>query len=198
LTEDIKTTAFETFAAERLDSFPAQEGRWCHYCSFYDLCPAKRHQLMLEKQESRAEEGEQTWQQRAFSLATQYLESYRKAKTAEAELESLRSDIIALSKDHDLSTLEGATGKVTVKIDRREKFVTKSEDAQAYADLSHFVREWQLDGYFVLDSNALMKELYQKRTLNTQQLETLKRFIVEKEESRVTVKLKQDTERDED
>jgi hypothetical protein len=57
-------------------------------------------------------------------------------------------------------------------------------------------REWQLDDYFVLDSNALMKELYQKKRLSTQQLETLKRFIVEKEESRVSAKLHQDLESD--
>jgi acetone carboxylase gamma subunit len=95
-----------------------------------------------------------------------------------------------------LSTLEGATGKINVKIDRKEKFVTKSEDGQAFADLSHLAREWQLDDYFVLDTHALMKELYQKKRLSTKQLETLKRYVLEKEESRVTVKLSQDVQED--
>jgi CRISPR/Cas system-associated exonuclease Cas4 (RecB family) len=196
LTEETRTSVVETINAVRLDSFPAQEGGWCHYCNYFDLCPAKRHKLMLSRLEEQEKESDQTWQQRAYELATQYIESYRKVQSAKAELEALRAEVIELSKDQDLSTLEGATGKVTVKTDRKEKFITKSEDSQAFADLSHSARQWQLDDYFVLDTHALMKELYQKKRLSTEQMETLKQYVVEKEESRITVKLSQEIQED--
>jgi CRISPR/Cas system-associated exonuclease Cas4 (RecB family) len=198
LTEEIRATILETIDAERLDNFPAQEGRWCHYCGYFDLCPAKRHKLMLTKKDEEAPVADkQEVPKQAYDLATRYLKTHQQAREVKAELAALKEELIRLAKEHELTTLEGETGKVTVRIDRKEKFVGKSENPGAYAELSHLARTWRLDDYFDLNTNMLMKEIYQKKRLEPEQLEQLKRYVVEKEESRVTVKLHQDIDDDE-
>ena len=57
-------------------------------------------------------------------------------------------------------------GEVTVKRQTREKFITKSDDAKRFAELSFLVRQFELDDYFSLDGTALMKEIYSKRRLD--------------------------------
>jgi len=186
LAEEIHAAVIETIQAERLDDFPPKEGHLCPYCDYFDFCPAKRHSLMLEQQE---DSEELSPQQQAYDLATRFLETYRRSREAKGELEALRTELIKLSKDQELTTLQGKSGQVTVRTARREKFVTKSEDAGLFADLSHLAREWKLDEYFDLNTRALMKELYQKKRLLPDQLEKLKVYVHEKEESRVTPKL---------
>jgi len=194
LTEEVRALIYATIDAERLDSFPAQEGRWCHYCGYFDLCPAKRHKLMLSREEREDNANDVPLQQQAYDLATRYLKTHQQVSEAKAELQALRTELIQLAKEHELTTLEGETGKVVVRIDRKEKFVGKSENPTAYAELSHLARSWQLDDYFDLNTNTLMKEIYQKKRLEPEQLQQLQRFVIEKEESRVTVKLHQETE----
>ncbi len=77
---------------------------------------------------------------------------------------------------------------------RREEFVTKTENLQAYAELSHLARQFGLDAYFSLDGKALMKEIYQKRRLNEEQLAKLKQFVQEKERAVVSTRLKKGIE----
>ena len=191
LTEEIRSAVMETIQAERLDDFPPKESRLCTYCNYFDFCPAKRHRLMLEQQE---DSEKLSPQQQAYDLATRFLETYRRSREAKAELEALRTELIRLSKDQGLTTLQGKSGQVTVRSARREKFVTKTKDAGLFADLSHLAREWKLDDYFDLNTRALMKEVYQKKRLPPDQLEKLRAYVHETEESRVTPKF--DREKD--
>ena len=46
--------------------------------------------------------------------------------------------------------------------------------AEAFAELNHMVRELGLDDYLSVDGTALMKEIYAKRRLSEDQLESLR------------------------
>jgi hypothetical protein len=115
-----------------------------------------------------------------------------------AELEALKSDLIEASRQLDISRFESALGKITVRLARKEKFVTKTDDAASFAELTALSRELKLDDYFTLDGNGLMREVFAKRRLPDEQLELLGKFVVEKEESRVTARLNLETENDDD
>ena len=69
-----------------------------------------------------------------------------------------------------------------------EKFVTKSGDAAAFAELNHLVRELGLDDYLSVDGTALMKEIYARRRLSEEQLELLSRFVRTVDSARITGK----------
>jgi len=197
LVEDIRVAVIESIQAERLDDFPPKEGPLCTYCDYSILCPAKRHQAMLKRVEDEGEDDDRILGQKAYEIATRYLEIYQRSREAKAELEALRAEIVQFAKDQKLTTFEGESGRVTVKVGRQEKFVTKSVDDSAFAELSHLAREWKLDEYFDLNPRALMKEVYKKERLSPTQLEKLKPYVLEKEESRVTVKLNRERDLDE-
>ncbi len=56
----------------------------------------------------------------------------------------------------------------------------------------------QLDDYFVLDATSLMKDVYVKKVLPEAELKKLSEFVISKEEARVTVSRKHQSDNDED
>ncbi|HWR83784.1 MAG TPA: PD-(D/E)XK nuclease family protein [Candidatus Deferrimicrobium sp.] len=190
LQENLRGAVLETIEAQRLDSFPTIEGRHCSYCDFFTLCPAKRHKLMIDAQRAGSAEATGSPAERAYALATRFLEIDQNSKLADAERTALRTEIIALAKEMNVTRLEGAGGRVQVTVSRKEEFVTKSDDARAFAELSKLAREFGLNEYFVLDGRGLMKEIIQKQRLNKEQLERLRKFAATKEHAVVTAKAK--------
>ncbi len=188
LTEDIRQTIFAVLDAHRLDAFEPKEGNHCHYCDYVDLCPAKRHGRILE--------GEVADDTKAAAdlevLADRYVLKNEEIKAAKAELARLREDIIDAARSHNLSKLVGNTGEVKVSLTHSEKFVTKTDNAGSFAELSHLARQFELDDYFTLDGRALMKDIYRKKHLAQEQLEQLAPFVIEKEDCRITSKTIQD------
>jgi len=188
LGEDLRTQIYEIYQAEKLDDFPPRETGLCNYCEYIELCPAKRHRLLLESQDV-DEISDLPPEKRAWDLSSQYIEVSQKYGESKALRESLKVDIVELARESGFTSMEGQGGKVNISLARKEKLVTKSEDKKAFADLSFLARELGLDDYFVLDGRALMKEIIQKQRLNEEGLEKLRKFVARKEESRVTVKL---------
>jgi len=188
LGEDLRTQIYEIYQAEKLDDFPPRETGLCNYCEYIELCPAKRHRLLLESQDV-DEISDLPPEKRAWDLSSQYIEVSQKYGESKALRESLKVDIVELARESGFTSMEGQGGKVNISLARKEKLVTKSEDKIAFADLSFLARELGLDDYFVLDGRALMKEIIQKQRLNEEGLEKLRKFVARKEESRVTVKL---------
>ena len=188
LGEDLRTQIYEIYQAEKLDDFPPRETGLCNYCEYIELCPAKRHRLLLESQDV-DEISDLPPEKRAWDLSSQYIEVSQKYGELKAFRESLKVDIVELARESGFTSMEGQGGKVNISLARKEKLVTKSEDQKAFADLSFLARELGLDDYFVLDGRALMKEIIQKQRLNEEGLEQLRKYVARKEESRVTVKL---------
>jgi putative RecB family exonuclease len=190
LGEDLRTQILDIHRAEKLDDFHPQESGLCNYCEYIELCPAKRHRLLLEGQDV-DEISDLPPEKRAWDLSSQYIEVSQNYGEAKALRESLKADIVDLARESGFTSMEGNGGRVNISLVRKEKLVTKSEDRKAFADLSFLARELGLEDYFVLDGRALMKEIVQKQRLSAEGLEQLSKFVAEKEESRVTVKLEQ-------
>jgi putative RecB family exonuclease len=193
LTEEIRTEILEILDATRLDNFPAQESTRCNYCDYFELCPAKRHRLILEKEQG-ADTEELTTMQTASELASKYIELDARVKALSAERDALKEDIRQAAEDLGLEKLSGDDGDVVVKTSRGEKFITKTIDAARFAELSSLARSWQLDEHFELNARSLMKDLYATKRLAPEQLEQLKDFVVEDFSIRITIRKRKDKE----
>lgn len=187
LTEQLRQGVIETINAERLDDFPTRKGPLCRFCDFAHLCPAMRHKLQLEEDEESTEDS-LTPAQEAAQVATRYIEANDRYKLARSEVESLKEQVVQLADDMGVDALEGEGGSIKVRSSLSDKFVTKSEDETEFADLNAAARRLGFDEYFKLDTNAFMKEMYQKQRLTPEQVEALKPFVRERKEIRVTVK----------
>lgn len=185
LKEQIRVTIIETIKAEQLDNFPTRESGLCGYCEYYKLCPAKRHRLVLEEEEG-AEGSEKSTFKNAARRVDLFLTKHRRLGELKAEVEALKEDMVRFARDLGINKLTGSEGEVSVKISRSEKFITKTEEPQAFAELTGLVRKIGFEEYFKLDEKALMKEIYQKERLTPELLETFKKYVVVKEDKRVT------------
>jgi putative RecB family exonuclease len=188
LTEQLRLDTVDTIEATRRDDFPAREGTHCTWCDYQKICPAKIHRRMLEGETdldgTAGISGEQL-----KALADAYLAKYVESRRLAAQLESLKQELIEIVRAQDISRFDGDHGSVTVSLGRKEELVSRSRDAQAFADLTNLCRQLGLDEYFQVDTRALMKEVYQKKRLPQDQLKLLDEFVVEVERSRVTARL---------
>jgi len=196
LADELRTVALESHQAARLDNFPAQEGGHCRYCDFVEYCPAKRHRLMLESADEAARSLPEA--ERLRELADRVLTVYEQYKTAGAEYDALKEELRQIVRDGGPSKLEGKRGVVQVKLRRAEKFLTKTADRAAFAELNRKARELGLDDYFVIDGNALMKEVYAKKRLPEDKLDILRPFVVVSEVAAVFPRPNESTGDDDD
>jgi len=190
LAVDIRNQILTTIDAERLNNFPAKEGRHCDFCSYFEYCPAKRHAKVLQDEENDDHTDAERWQK----LAESFIVTNKKSKALKAELDTLKDEIKQVTRETGQTVLEGRTGRVMIRLAQEEGFVTKTKDAKAFAELQHVARSLGLDDFFKLDSGALMKEAYKKGFLSEEQKKKLQPFVHEKENSRVTSKIFKDGE----
>ncbi len=197
LAEQIRQDIVATLHAEKIDDFPTQESPFCSYCEFFALCPAKRHHLILEGEEGSGSADERTTMVAASDLANRYIALDDQLKSLKAEHDALKEDLIQAARDLGLGKFTSAAGDVNVKLGREEKFVGKSKDPAAFADLSHLAHQMELDDCFTLDTTAL-KDIYDKERLPPDQLQELAKFLSVQDTSRVTVKKKKKVDSDDD
>ena len=187
LLEQIRGTIREATQAEKLDVFPAKEGRVCDYCDFVKLCPAKRHRLILENEAGSVTEAEKKSSESAAELAAKYIELDARKKELDGELAALRESVVQMARELRLSKFSAPSGSVGVSLFTEEKFPSKTADPQSFLELSSLVRQWQLDEALTLDIRAL-EDTYKRQRLSPEQQELLRKYIVAKESSRVTVR----------
>lgn len=185
LVEDIRQAVLATNHAEKMDDFPTVESPLCAYCDYYRLCPAKRHAQMIEE----CPDDPAAAARQAYDKATEYILKHTQKKELEAELDALKEDLGRLAEELHVNKLTGDGGEVSLTTKREEKFVTKTDDPAAFADLSALARTLGLDDYFKLDSAILMKDAYLKNRLDPNVMESLSKFIRCKESTTVRVKL---------
>ncbi len=187
IAEEFRNAVLEIKNAIRLDDFPTKEAGHCRFCEYFNICPAKRHGQMLNGGKAFEDLDEKEKVQKMKKLASRYIEIKDQEKTAKNELDALREDLIQLAIDTGLNGFEGDGGKVKVSLKQAEKFVTKTEDAEAFAALAAMARELGLDEFMTVDSNALYKEGVAKERLSEEAMTKLKEYLRIREESRVTV-----------
>ena len=155
---EMRNQIVETIQSEKMDNFPARESPLCSYCNYQEICPAKKHRLKLASDEK----SDKSKEEKAFELATEYIKQNQELGILKTKQESLKKDLVQLSKENDWSSIKGEDGNIKISVENKEKFITKTQDAGAFAELTFLARELNLTDYFKLDSQALMKEIYQK------------------------------------
>jgi hypothetical protein len=88
-----------------------------------------------------------------------------------------------------MSKLSGDSGMVTVSIKMQEKFPTRSNDPEQYAELSQLVRELELDTCLKIDDHAL-RDLIVKQQLPEEMLVRLMEYVRIEEQVTVRANLK--------
>lgn len=194
LTHELRGTIAETLHATRLDDFPTKESGICEYCAFFRLCPAKRHRLLLKKEAGEAGGEEITSAEAASELAERYLDLDARYKALAAERDALKVDLAGAARQLDLNKLQAHSGTVSVSRKAIEKFITKSQDSDSFANLSFLVRQLGLDDYLVPDTSALLKDIVRKGRLSEDDEKKLAEFLIAREEIRVTARHKKSDE----
>ncbi len=184
----VKAEISQSDQAERLDDFPTKESGLCNYCNDQSLCPAKRHRLILDDESGKTKEDKRSSAEVASELAERYLNLDSELKQIKAQHSALRADLIKIAAELDLAQLSADSGSVSIKRKIAEKFITKTANPEAFADLSSLLRKLNLDDYFEPNLTAIAKEVYSKGVLSEEDETALKQFIVEKEDTRVTIR----------
>ncbi|MFH1685947.1 MAG: PD-(D/E)XK nuclease family protein [bacterium] len=192
--EELRNQVVAVKEAQRLGCFPTKESGLCPFCDWINACPAKRHTQQLEQEES----DQRTEAERLRDLADEYLVKNNELKALSAEVEALKTDLKEAAATHGFERIAGSKGDVTVKLSTVEKFITKTRDQAAFANLNFLVRELGLDDYLTVDTNALMKELYAKRRLPDDQMAKLREFVITEQTGRVSGKMRTEEEGEEE
>ena len=193
---ELRNQIVETIEAEKTDNFPTKESNLCDYCDYYELCPAKRHQLLLES--GNQDDGDDlSFEQQGLKLANKYLEIYEKYNKYKNELDVLKTEVKEYARENDLSKIVGDRGELSVRIAEDIKFISKSKDSNAFANLSALARKYNLEDYFELDVRALMKDKYKKQQFSPEQMEEFAKYVINQESSTVRVKFKKDNNKEE-
>ncbi len=173
LVEDVRVAILSTLRAAKFDDYPTNESSLCNWCEYFHLCPAKRHRAMLEDEKSDNRPAAEQMREKA----SEYIAKYRQEKQLRAELDALKNDLIQLSNEEGLTKFVGEGGSVSITVRDEEKFITKTDAADEFADLSEIVRKLGLDTYFKLDGVALMKDIFQNERVDRETLEVLKKYV---------------------
>jgi len=190
----LKDEVVATRLAEQMNDWPTRESNLCNFCDYFALCPAKRHRLMLEAES----ENDKTTAISAAELADRFIDVHDRCTQLKAEEEALKEDLKRAAADLQVGKLSGTQGEVIVKLGTDQKLPTKSSDQKAFADVSNLVRTWgpEYDGFFKLDGDAVIKELYQKDRLSAEQRAALEKYVAVRDRSRITVRRCSDDDED--
>ncbi|UCD18357.1 MAG: hypothetical protein JSV44_05450, partial [Candidatus Zixiibacteriota bacterium] len=80
----------------------------------------------------------------------------------------------------DLTVLSAPQGDVKLSLSETASFPTKTDDEEAYLNLSLLLREADLQECFKLDSQILYREFFLKERLPRELLEKLRPFLIRK------------------
>ncbi len=186
LTEQVRLTLAAIVAAERNDNFPPTESALCAYCSYEELCPARRHRFTMEVLEKEDSDGS-TPEEKAAEKAEAMIGVHLKIKELEAEKRLLKEDLIELARELDVSKIFAKSGRVDVRIGQEEKLITRTVDQKAHADLNALVGGWEgMDPFFELNGNEFMKKVYLAGRLTDEQRDQLEEYIKRGERAVVT------------
>ncbi len=190
LAEQFRAEVHDIARAERTDSWPTKEGGHCNWCDFFQLCPAKRHQKVME--ESDDEEAPQGFREAAV-LADKYLNRNVEYKRLKTELDALKEDLTTVARELKVSKFQGTTGHVSVTIKPMEKLPSKSNDPQKYVELVSLVRSWDENTRetCLKPDETILMNLYHRGRLAPLEKEALARLIKTSEQITVRAKLNQ-------
>jgi len=118
---------------EATEKFETKESGLCKYCSYEQVCPAWKHQEMLEKLPAKkyaVEEGVQL----ADKYAKLYAEKQELLEKIENQLEELKTEIFEYAKQHGFEVIQGTSHKLKIKTTEKLKFPGKGSEERSHLE----------------------------------------------------------------
>jgi putative RecB family exonuclease len=158
--EDLKESTIKLIQEiENAGSFPPRESALCDWCEYYNICPAKQHEVRLSElrpSEFRLETG--------VNLVDRYVALKEKAKQTEKqteeELEKLEQAILDYAEKNAVTVVVGTEKKVRIQEKETISLPTKSSDPTAYSTVVELLRQaGQWDKVSSFDGRAAVSAL---------------------------------------
>jgi putative RecB family exonuclease len=140
--------------AKRDNDFQPSPGAICAWCQYVEICPAKRHELMVTDELTADEEAK-----RGQEIAERYLELAQQEKIAKASKDALKEEITQLARNLKVTALSGIRGSIGITDKEEAEFPSRTKDPEADLAISSAVKETDFD-LFELYANLNLKELY--------------------------------------
>ncbi|MFH1016791.1 MAG: PD-(D/E)XK nuclease family protein [Pseudomonadota bacterium] len=176
---------------EATKTFETRESFLCNYCAYYDLCPAKKHEVQIAELEKT---GADVSCDDGVKLVDRYVAAQTREQEAKREKDELRTPIVDFAKAGNFERIVGTTHALKIAIENKLK-LPSSEDAQARELIRQRLHDLGLLGQFsAVDFRAL------ERALSSGDLQAkLTEFLKSEESVRITAsKRKEKEERGED
>lgn len=170
---------------EAAKDFPAKETTLCSWCGYQDICPKHKHAHKVERlpvNEYLEDDG--------VTLVNRFIELSNKRAEADRELKKVKEAVEEYVKKEGVETIIGSDNKLSVNIENKPSFPSKSSDNEKYEKLKEILIEhgvWDQ----VAAANAMS---LQSVVMGDEELKkALDELITWKESTRITKsKLKRD------
>ncbi|RJQ38184.1 MAG: PD-(D/E)XK nuclease family protein [Dehalococcoidia bacterium] len=127
--EDISRLAAETTALidkiEKATDFPPADSNLCGWCEYPDLCPAHKHECLVESLPPDKFKNET-----GVSLVDRYAELKDQAASIEDEMDAVRAAIIDYAQREGVTVVRGSSRKAAIRRQQKLKFPGKSEEGR--------------------------------------------------------------------
>ncbi len=163
--------------AKRDDDFQPSPGPICAWCQYVEICPAKRHELMVNDELTADEEAK-----RGQELAERYLVLAQEEKIAKSAKDAIKEQILNSARNLKVTRLSGIRGSIGITDKEEAEFPSRTKDRDAELAISSAVKEADFD-LFELYANLNLRELY--KAYDREQLpealrEKLSQFVTSK------------------
>jgi len=114
---------------ESAQDFPPQESRLCDWCEYPDLCPMRKHIVLVEElpvNEYLNEPG--------VVLVNRYAEIRAQEKEVAEEKEKVKEALVEYARSEGVEIIKGSDCKARVKFDEKLKFPGKSDEGREDLD----------------------------------------------------------------
>ncbi len=160
--------------AEEKGEFPTKESRLCDWCSYQELCPAKKHGAKVEKlpvKKFKKDEG--------VKLVNNYVKLSGKLKETEIELDELKENVFAYAEQFGLEKIIGK--KAALKISKTFGYSFAGLGKEEKEELMEILKkEKLLKKFLTFDTRALGNAVV-KEELGKRIIKEVKGFGEEKE-----------------
>ncbi len=175
-----ETTVQLIHRIESEKKFEPRKSRLCDWCEYKPDCPLWKHSVSvasLPQPAFKADDG--------VRLADEYESVKSQINLLEARLAELRERIIAFTRHHDISVLQGTQAQVSVHRSERLDFPRQDDpDRPELENLLHRAGKW---AEVAILSLPRLAKVFEDRSWPADLLQKLKRFALRREVSTVRI-----------
>ncbi len=158
--EVLYTVAMDTMRLiDEIDTatdFPPKESPLCDWCEYPDLCPNRKHMVMLEKLPPNKYLSEP-----GVVLVNRFAQLRQQASAIDTEMEQVREALVEYARRNNVTVIRGSDRKARVRFDTKLKFPGKNDPERVGLDLTLIeVGKW--GEVSQLDTTALIKAIEEK------------------------------------